>query len=218
MLETPRPPFDLLTWERQLWEGGYTTIAGVDEVGRGALAGPLIAAAVVLPEEGRESPAWIEVKELIRDSKTISARRRERIHDAIMESGVHVGIGMVEADEIDTIGINPANRAAMERAVLALTTEPDMLLIDAVTLDMGTPQIGVIDGDAQCLSIAAASIVAKVTRDRMMVGLHTDWPVYGFDRHKGYGVRLHLAALQEHGPCPHHRRSFAPVRRCVDGT
>ena len=125
---------------------------------------------------------------------------------------------MVDANEIDMIGINPANRAAMERAVLAMATEPDMLLIDAVTLDMDTPQIGVIDGDAQCLSIAAASIVAKVTRDRMMVGLHADWPVYGFDRHKGYGVRLHLAALQEYGPCPHHRRSFAPVRRCVDGT
>lgn len=213
-----KPPIDLLSWERQLWEGGYATIAGIDEVGRGALAGPLLAAAVVLPAEDWPNAAWDDVKDLIRDSKTITARRREQIHDAIMASGVHVGIGIIESDEIDAIGINPANRAAMERAVLALATEPDILLIDAVTLDLDTPQIGVIDGDAQSLSIAAASIVAKVTRDRMMVGLHVEWPVYGFDRHKGYGVATHLAALQDHGPCPHHRRSFAPVRRYLDGS
>lgn len=218
MPDSPLQPIDLLHWERQLWEGGYSTIAGVDEVGRGALAGPLVAAAVIIPDVDGQDTGWHEVKDLIRDSKTITARRRELIHDTIMASGISVGIGMIEPGEIDAIGINPANRAAMERAVLALATEPDMLLIDAVTLDLDTPQIGVIDGDAQSLSIAAASIVAKVTRDRMMVGLHAAWPVYGFDRHKGYGVAAHLAALESHGPCPHHRRSFAPVRRCLRGS
>lgn len=218
MPDARRQPIDLLSWERQLWDGGYTTIAGVDEVGRGALAGPLVAAAVILPDEANAQASWIEVKALIRDSKTITVRRRELICDTIHAAGIHVGIGMVEPDEIDAIGINPANRAAMERSVMALTTEPDMLLIDAVTLDLDTPQIGVIDGDAQSLSIAAASIVAKVTRDRLMVGMHADWPVYGFDRHKGYGVAAHLTALQVHGPCPQHRRSFAPVRRSLDGS
>jgi ribonuclease HII len=125
---------------------------------------------------------------------------------------------MVEPDEIDAIGINPANRSAMERAVLALSSEPDMLLIDALTLDLDTPQIGVIDGDAQSISIAAASIVAKVTRDRLMISMHTSWPEYGFDRHKGYGVASHLSALREFGPCLQHRTCFAPVRMAQRGS
>ena len=218
MPELSRQSIDLLTWERQLWEGGYSAIAGVDEVGRGALAGPLVASAVILPDEAHAQPAWNEIKSLIRDSKTLSARRRDLICDTILAAEIDVGIGMIEPDEIDAIGINPANRAAMERAVLALTGEPDILLIDAVTLDLDTPQIGVIDGDAQSLSIAAASIVAKVTRDRLMMDLHVEWPVYGFDRHKGYGVAAHVAALQAHGPCPQHRHSFTPVRRCSDAS
>lgn len=208
-------PIDLLHWERQLWDGGYATIAGVDEVGRGALAGPLVAAAVILPcsagpDGNRNSPI-----PGLNDSKTLSARLRAELAQAITASGALIGIGMVEAEEIDAIGINPANRTAMERAVMALSVQPDMLLLDAVTIDLDTPQIGVIDGDAQSISIAAASIVAKVTRDTLMVELHATWPEFAFDRHKGYGVAAHLEALRRHGPCPLHRRSFAPVRNAV---
>jgi ribonuclease HII len=213
-VDTSNPP-DLLYWEQQLWDGGYQMIAGVDEVGRGALAGPLVAAAVILPREEDESAEFRAAKALIRDSKTLSLKRREQIAVAIHDSGAAIGIGMVEPEEIDAIGINPANRTAMEWAVLALSFEPDMLLIDALTLDLDTPQIGVIDGDAQSISIAAASIVAKVTRDRLMVGMHISWPAYGFARHKGYGVASHLAALQQFGPCPQHRRCFAPVRMAL---
>lgn len=214
-MPAPRTPtaIDLLHWERQLWEGDYSRIAGVDEVGRGALAGPLVAAAVVLPPGLRTTADLGPILSLIRDSKTLSARKREVIAETILASDAQVGIGVVEPDEIDAIGINPANRAAMERAFFALDPEPDILLIDAVTLDLDTPQIGIIDGDAQSLSIAAASIVAKVTRDRLMVAMHTSWPAYGFDRHKGYGVAFHVEALRLHGPCQTHRRSFAPVRR-----
>jgi ribonuclease HII len=205
-------PTDLLYWERQLWDGGYRTIAGVDEVGRGALAGPLVAAAVILPREEDEDANFRAAKALIRDSKTLTMKRRGQIAESIHASGAAIGIGLVEPEEIDAIGINPANRTAMERAVFALPFQPDMLLIDALTLDFDTPQIGVIDGDAQSISIAAASIVAKVTRDCLMVEMHTSWPAYGFARHKGYGVASHLAALQEYGPCPQHRQCFAPVR------
>jgi ribonuclease HII len=212
-----KPP-DLLYWESQLWNGGYRMLAGVDEVGRGALAGPLVAAAVILPDEDDEAPSFRIAKALIRDSKTLSVKRREQIAGLIEASGAAIGIGTVEPDEIDAIGINPANRAAMERAVMALPIEPDMLLIDALTLDLDTPQIGVIDGDAQSISIAAASIVAKVTRDRLMIAMHAAWPAYGFDRHKGYGVAFHLGALQEFGPCPQHRQCFAPVRMAQHGS
>jgi ribonuclease HII len=209
---------DPLYWERQLWDGGYRSIAGVDEVGRGALAGPLVAAAVILPKEDGGDSTFEAARALVRDSKTLSATRREEVAAAITASSAAIGIGMVESDEIDAIGLNPANRVAMERAVFALPLEPDMLLIDALTLDLDTPQIGVIDGDAQSISIAAASIIAKVTRDRLMSGMHTSWPVYGFNRHKGYGVAAHLAALQEYGPCPQHRQCFAPVRMARRGS
>jgi ribonuclease HII len=207
-----RPVPDLLAWERQLWEGGYLAIAGVDEVGRGALAGPLVAAAVILPTT-HAGANWANV----RDSKTLTHRRREQLAGWILESGAQVAIAEVHQDELDAIGVAAANRCAMERAVAGLPSEPDMLLIDAMTLDLDTPQIGVIDGDAQCLSIAAASIVAKVHRDALMIVHHNLYPEYGFARHKGYGVAAHLQALTVHGPCPLHRRSFAPVRAAAHG-
>ena len=126
-----------------------------------------------------------------------------------------VGIGEVPASEIDDIGLGPANRLAMLRAVAALASQPDILLLDAMTIDIGLPQVGLIDGDARCLSIAAASIVAKVHRDHLMVELAETFGDYGFQRHVGYGTAAHLRALHEHGPCCAHRRSFAPVRRCL---
>jgi len=202
---------DMLAWERQLWDGGYRRIAGVDEVGRGALAGPLVAAAVILPGASPESfadPGWSAV----RDSKSLTHRSRARLAEWILASGAHVSIAEVSCEEIDQIGLGAANRCAMERAVSALPLEPDMLLIDAMTLDLDTPQIGVIDGDALCLSVAAASIVAKVHRDTLMIDVDRAFPEYGFARHKGYGVAAHLEALTTHGPCGQHRQSFAPVR------
>lgn len=209
-MKTPPTTVDLLEWERQLWDGGYLVIAGVDEVGRGALAGPLVAAAVILPPivELEADPFW----HTIADSKVLGARRRTALAALIHESNAIVSIAEVSAPEIDGIGLAAANRAAMERAVLGLATEPDMLVIDAMTLDLETPQIGIIDGDATSMSIAAASIVAKVHRDALMVAFEATHGHYGFARHKGYGVARHLAALSTHGPCEIHRQSFAPVR------
>lgn len=211
MTESP----DYLAWERQLWEAGYAAIAGVDEVGRGALAGPLVSAAVILPlqHEGviDAEPVWAT----IRDSKVLSARKRTSIASAIHDSGALISIAAVTCEEIDAMGITAANRTAMERAVLGLEVQADMLLIDALTIDLDTAQIGIIDGDAQSLSIAAASIVAKVYRDALMVELASEWPAYGFERHKGYGTIRHVEALRTGGPCPHHRRSFAPVRNAI---
>jgi ribonuclease HII len=206
---------DYLQWERQLWDGGYQTIAGVDEVGRGALAGPLVAAAVILPIHEISAPELAPLWTTVRDSKVLSHCKRVTIAGGIFASGAHISIAEITCEEIDAIGIGPANRCAMERAVNGLPQPPDILLIDAMTLDLDTPQIGVIDGDAQSLSIAAASIIAKVHRDTIMMNLASTWPAYGFERHKGYGVATHVAALTEHGPCPHHRHSFAPVRRAV---
>jgi ribonuclease HII len=207
------PPNDLLYWERQLWDGGYRCIAGIDEVGRGALAGPLVAAAVILPVSSKgsfESEAgWLRV----RDSKTIAHSRRSETAAWIHASRALVSIAEVSCQEVDSFGLSAANRCAMERAVAGLPIEPDILLIDAMTLDLGIPQIGIIDGDALSLSIAAASIIAKVHRDSLMVDLDSVYPAYGFARHKGYGVRTHLDALVEYGPCPTHRHSFAPVKQ-----
>lgn len=204
-----------LSYERDLYDSDITSIAGVDEVGRGALAGPLVAAAVVLPPISilMDDPTFWSC---VRDSKTISARTRERLAEGIIERAVSWSVHAVEPAEIDEIGVGPANRVAMERAVMGLPQEPEVLLIDAMTIESSTWQIGIIDGDALSLSIAAASIVAKVARDTLMIEADTGWPVYGFARHKGYGVPFHIAALQEHGPCILHRQCFAPVRLAQD--
>jgi ribonuclease HII len=145
----------------------------------------------------------------------LSHRKRIAIAEAIQETGAQVSIGEVGCTEIDQMGIAAANRTAMERAVLGLPSTPDMLFIDAMTIDLDVSQIGIVDGDAQSLSIAAASIVAKVYRDTHMARLADEWPHFGFERNKGYGVKTHVDALKTHGPCPHHRRSFAPVRNAI---
>jgi ribonuclease HII len=187
-------------------------VAGVDEVGRGAMAGPLVAAAVILPcnsdHDNREIASTLSE---VRDSKMLSPEARERLLPLICEIATGFGIGIVEVVELDAIGVGAANRLAMERAVHALNVTPDALLLDATTLALELPQVGLIKGDAFCLSIAAASIVAKVTRDRMMIACHDLDPRFGFANHKGYCTADHLEALRVHGPCPHHRRSFAPV-------
>lgn len=198
--------------ERAFWDAGMGLVAGVDEVGRGAIAGPLVAAAVILPAcAGAKLGALRRRLAGTRDSKTVTPLARERLLEPIRTAAVAVGVGIVEHDEFDALGMSAANRLAMERAVLALPTAPDALLLDACTLDLGLPQVGAIDADAHCLSVAAASIVAKVTRDAMMVAHDADDPRYGFAGHKGYGTELHFARLLTHGPGPIHRLSIPRV-------
>lgn len=198
-----------LEWEAVFWDCGLPCVAGVDEVGRGALAGPLVAAAVVLPAERHADLA--DLLDGVRDSKLLTHERRVTLLDVIREVARGIGVGVVPVDELDGMGLGAANRIAMERAVLQLDVAAEALVIDACVLDLGLPQLGPIDGDALSLSIAAASIVAKVTRDRMMIALAEADDRYGFESHKGYSSPLHKARLAEHGPCQHHRRCFAPV-------
>ena len=197
--------------EAAFLECGYTRIAGVDEAGRGALAGPLVAAAVVI------DPTRVDqLGPLIRDSKTLSASQREKALCVVQAAAIAIGVGMVDASEIDMVGIGPSNRMAFERAVFSLPFETEALLCDAFLMEHSAPQVGLIDGDALCLSIAAASIVAKVTRDRLMHELDARFHNYGFARHAGYGTAMHLRALALHGPCCEHRYSFAPVRASAE--
>jgi ribonuclease HII len=210
-LTGPDTPPDL-RWERAFWSAGLHRVAGVDEVGRGAMAGPLVAAAVIFAA----SQGW-PLRRLraaltdVRDSKLLSPERRIELLDRIEQTAVAIGVGVVPVLELDAVGLGPANRMAMERAVFSLDVDVDALVIDACVLDLGCPQSGPIDGDALSTSVAAASIVAKVTRDRMMIALGQEDPRYGFELHKGYCSPFHKARLAEHGPSLHHRRCFSPV-------
>ena len=200
-----------LAQEKVLAAQGYHRIAGVDEVGRGPLAGPVVAAAVVLPPD-IDTP-WLG---LVRDSKVLTGPRRELLYHHIQEAALGVGIGCVESTVIDAQGIVPATRMAMRLAIEQLQPPPESVLIDYMTLpEVSLPQKGITRGDSLCLSIACASIIAKVTRDRMMVELDRIYRGYGFRRHKGYGTREHLVCLRRLGPCPIHRRSFRPLRDVV---
>ncbi|MGC4108629.1 MAG: ribonuclease HII [Thermomicrobiales bacterium] len=195
--------------EHSLHDAGLHAVAGVDEVGRGALAGPLVSAAVILPPllEVESDPFW----ERVRDSKTILEPERVRLASGILERVRASHIAFIDPETIDRIGVGPANRIAMETAISGLPIAPDLALLDAFITDLGLPQVSLIKGDSRSLSIAAASIVAKVARDTVMHDLDADYAVFGFGRHKGYGVASHLAALNAYGPCPAHRRCFAPV-------
>ena len=195
--------------ERAARERGYSIVAGVDEAGRGPLAGPVVAGAVILP-------SGVDIVG-VRDSKTLTAAQRDRAYDRIAEVAIAVGIGAAQVDEIDSLNILRASHVAMRRAVAALPVAPDVALIDGLPVPgFPIPHIAVVKGDARSVSIAAASIIAKVSRDRMMVDLDAQYPAYGFADHKGYPTPTHLALLAEHGPCPEHRRSFAPVQRAGD--
>lgn len=179
----------------------YSYICGIDEVGRGPLAGPVVAAAVILPKDCNIL--------YLNDSKQLSEQKREELYDKIMEQAVSVGIGIVSHEIIDEINILQATYEAMRQAVGKLSVTPDLLLNDAVTIpQLPMKQVPIIKGDAKSISIAAASIVAKVTRDRMMVELDRFYPEYGFAGNKGYGSAVHIQALKEIGPCKIHRRSF----------
>jgi ribonuclease HII len=192
-----------------LLSAGHRSIAGVDEVGRGCWAGPVLAAAVVLPEAVLRQP---ELLAGVDDSKALTAAQRERLAERITAMADSWAIGAAPAHVIDTHGILAATRLAMQVALLRLPRPADALLIDAVQIE-GWPcaQRSLIKGDARCLSIAAASIVAKVARDRLMADLGRRVPAYGFEQHKGYGTAVHARALRAHGPSPQHRRSFRPV-------
>ncbi len=201
------------TWaeEHRLWREGFRLVAGIDEVGRGPLAGPVTAAAAIL-DPYSDDPYY----GLLRDSKALSPTQRERLAPLIAQSAIAVGIGSAEPAEIDAMGIVQATRTAMARAVAALPTRPDFLLVDALPLPgPGLPFRAIIKGDALCRSIAAASIVAKVARDRHMSELDAAYPGYDFARHKGYPTQEHMERLARLGPCPIHRRSFAPVRALI---
>ncbi len=202
------PNFD---HENELKSQGYELIAGIDEVGRGALAGPVVAGAVILPH-----PANLSWLELVRDSKELNAKKRESLFALINNEAVAVGIGIVPSQVIDSVNILKATKLAMMQAVEKLPRQPGFLLIDRVSLSQcPIPQRGITRGDKSCLSIACASIVAKVTRDRMMEELDGLYPGYGFAWHKGYGTREHISCLQKLGPSPIHRLYFAPVRNVI---
>jgi ribonuclease HII len=193
-------------YEAQAWRTGLSRIAGVDEAGRGPLAGPVVAAAVVIAPERR-------IKGL-RDSKLLPAEKREALFSVIQERAIAVGVGVVDHLTIDRINILEATRVAMMQALGALAVVPELVITDFVSLrECPCPQRNLVDGDARCATVAAASIVAKVTRDRLMCAIDAEYPGYGFAKHKGYATAEHIAAIDRHGLCPLHRRSFVSAWR-----
>ena len=192
--------------EQNLRQKGYRFIAGVDEAGRGPLAGPVVAAAVILPEEYRNAD--------INDSKQISPLERERLFIEIKNVALSYAVGIVTPKKIDETDILSAAKFAMRQAILKLDPQPDFILTDAVPVNiMDIPQMAMVKGDARSLSVAAASIIAKVTRDHLMLKYDKKYPEYGFCQHMGYGTEVHLSAIKKHGPCPIHRMSFRPINQ-----
>ncbi len=210
LVEKYRKQLDMLQAERERVENMlafekeysmYSNICGIDEAGRGPLAGPVVAAAVILPKDARLL--------YVNDSKQLSEKKREELYDVIMREAVSVGVGIASTERIDEINILQADYEAMRDAVSQLTPQPDLLLNDAVIIPQLTmKQISIIKGDAKSLSIASASIIAKVTRDRLMYEYDKMYPEYGFASNKGYGSKTHIAAIKEHGACPIHRKTF----------
>ncbi|WP_027339981.1 ribonuclease HII [Halonatronum saccharophilum] len=193
-------------YEKGLRERGYKLIGGIDEAGRGPLAGPVVAAVVILDED-----TYIPGLD---DSKKLSESKREELFEIIQEKALGVGVGIVDNRRIDEINILQATYQGMKEAISSLEVDPDYLLIDAETLPgIAIAQKGIVEGDANSVSIAAASIVAKVTRDRMLLEYDKEYPEYGFSSHKGYGTAYHIEALKEHGPTPIHRKSFKIVSK-----
>lgn len=194
-------------FETELYNNGINFIAGIDEVGRGPLVGPVVTAAVILPKDFYD--------ERINDSKKLTEKKRELLYDVIMENAISVGIGISNEDVIDEINILNATKRAMLEAVNNLNVKPEHLLIDAVKLNTDIPQTSIIKGDAKSESIAAASIIAKVTRDRMMVELDKIHPEYDFKHNKGYGTKRHIEAIRKYGIIKEHRKTFAPCDEYV---
>jgi ribonuclease HII len=198
-----------LDYERDLHRQGYPRVVGIDEAGRGPLAGPLVAVAVVLPDGFHH--------EDLDDSKKLTARQRETLFTELTtRADIQWAVTVVDAEEVDRLNILEATHEAMRRAVRGLVPDPDHALIDGLpVLPFPVPQTALVGGDGLSFSIAAASVIAKVTRDRIMVEMDARYPGYEFAQHKGYGTALHLAKLRAHGPCAIHRKSFSPVRQAV---
>lgn len=192
----------LKQYENDLRNKGYKYICGIDEAGRGPLAGPVVVASVIMPENS--------MIEGVNDSKKVSEKKREKLYDLILEEAISYGVGIIGQDEIDEINILNATKKGLTTSLKELTAKPDLIIVDALThIDtLGIPYESIIKGDAKCYSISAASIIAKVTRDRIMREWDKIYPQYGFAQHKGYGTSAHINALKEYGPCPLHRRSF----------
>lgn len=199
---------EMMFFERQAYQNGYTYIAGIDEVGRGPLAGPVVAACVVLPEDFY-LPG-------LTDSKKLSKEQREQFFEDITNSAIAVEIGAASAKEIDKVNIYEASKYAMMRALEKVSQKPNFLLVDAMKLPTTIPQLDLIKGDSRSISIAASSVIAKVTRDRYMEDLHKKYPDYQFHRHMGYGTQVHIEAIKKYGVLEEHRRSFAPIRNILE--
>lgn len=198
-----RPNLDCKLWKDKL------TFCGVDEVGRGSLAGPVVAAAVILPR-------YCQIAG-VKDSKELTPKKRAKLFDQIKFHAISFGIGIVNHQVIDKINISKASFIAMKKAIAQLNPKPDFVIVDGFAIpDLPIANRGIIKGDKKSLSIASASILAKVTRDEIMKKFHVYYPDYGFDRHKGYATRKHIQALKRFGPIPIHRRSYAPVRDCLE--
>ena len=192
---------DLYQYEKELWKNGINLIAGMDEVGRGPLIGPVVTACVILPKDF--------VLEGLTDSKKLSEKKREEFYDYIMEHAISVGIGMMDEKVIDEVNIYEATKLAMYQAVEKSKVKPEHVLIDAMKLDkLEMPSTSIIKGDAKSISIAAASVIAKVTRDRMMIELDKKYPMYGFKSHKGYPTKKHIEAIKEYGLIDGYRKTF----------
>lgn len=201
---------DLYVFERELIQKGIQLIGGIDEVGRGPLVGPVVASCVILPLNYQ--------LEGLTDSKKLSEKKREKFYDILMKDALAIGIGIVSEKVIDEINIYEATKVAMQEAVSNLKIKPEHLLIDAMKLDISIPSTSIIKGDSKSLSIAAASVIAKVTRDRMLVELDKKYPMYDFKHNKGYPTKKHLDAILKYGIIKEHRRSYAPVKKYLERT
>lgn len=201
---------DLYYYERELIKKGITLIAGVDEVGRGPLVGPVVTAAVILP---------IDYKlEGLTDSKKLSEKKRDYFYDIIMHDAISIGIGIKDNKVIDEVNIYEATKLAMYEAINNLSIKPEHVLIDAMPLDLDIPHTSIIKGDAKCLSIAAASVIAKVTRDRMMYELDQKYPMYNYKKNKGYPTKEHLEAINKYGIIDGYRKTYGPVKDYLEKT
>ncbi|MFY8330423.1 ribonuclease HII [Vagococcus carniphilus] len=198
---------EMKEFENQGYLAGHEYIAGIDEVGRGPLAGPVVTAAVILPKD-------FNLYE-VNDSKQLSLKKRNELFEKIEEQAIAIGIGIKSHDVIDDVNIYQATKLAMNEAVANLSIQPDLLLIDAMTLETNIPQEKIIKGDARSISIACASIIAKVIRDRMMEDYDLIHPGYGFSKNAGYGTKEHLLGLETQGICPIHRKTFAPIKNMI---
>ena len=199
---------DLYTYERELIKQGITLIGGIDEVGRGPLVGPVVAACVILPLNYQ--------LEGLTDSKKLSEKKREQFYEILKKEALSIGVGIISAEKIDEVNIYEATKLAMQDAIKNCALKPEYLLIDAMKLDTSIPSNSIIKGDSKSLSIAAASVIAKVTRDRMLIELDKKYPMYDFKHNKGYPTKKHLEAINQFGIIDLHRKSYAPVKEYLE--